>query len=232
MLHRIARTLELMSLCLITSLAWAQGPNNGQRGEFHPPVRPGLLFKEGWQQPAKGEHPLTSQSNDNPNLDLELHVPSGQLMLEDEQGPLAVWTGLCASPCAVAFRDKTDFADLGGLARIRFSVKTAGFHHIRPIVKLADGTWWVGDQAIGTTADRLVSEISFAELRWIKLDIRRVVTVGNLVDRIDLSKVDEIGFADLMPGSGHGPGGYSVVGQVEVYGLAVPRAARARAARD
>jgi len=147
-------------------------------------------------------------------------------MLEDEQGPLAVWTGLCTSPCAVAFRDKTDFANLTGLARIRFSVKTAGFHHIRPTVKLADGTWWVGDQAIGTNADRLVSEISFADLRWIKLDIKRVVTVGNLVDRIDLSKVDEVGFADLKPGSGHGPGGYSVVGQVEVYGLAVPRAAR------
>jgi len=226
MLQRIVRIVELMSLCLITSLVWAQAPNNEHRGGFHPPVHPGLLFKEGWTQPTKGEHPLTSQSNDNPNLDLELYVPSGQLMLEDEQGPLAVWTGLCTSPCAVAFRDKTDFANLTGLARIRFSVKTAGFHHIRPIVKLADGTWWVGDQAIGTNADRLVSEISFADLRWIKLDIKRVVTVGNLVDRIDLSKVDEVGFADLKPGSGHGPGGYSVVGQVEVYGLAVPRAAR------
>jgi hypothetical protein len=102
-------------------------------------------------------------------------------------------------------------------------VKTAGFHRIRPIVKLADGTWWVGDRAIGSTADRLAFEISFADLRWIKLDIKRVVTVGNLVDKIDLSKVDEVGFADLEPGSGHGPGGFSVIGQVEVYGLGVAR---------
>lgn len=243
MLHRIVRTVELISLCLITSLAWAQAPNNDSRpspgafqrealpggehrGNFRPPVRPGLLFKEEWKQSAKGEHPLTSESNDNPDLDLQLYVPAGQLLLEDEQGPLAVWTGLCASPCAVAFRDKKDFADLSGLARIRLSAKTAGFHHIRPIVKLADGTWWVGDQTTGTTADRLVSEISYADLHWIKLDIKRVVTVGNLVDKIDLSKVDEVGFADLMPGSGHGPGGYAVVGQVEVYGLAVPRTAQ------
>jgi hypothetical protein len=45
------------------------------------------------------------------------------------------------------------------------------------------------------------------------------------VDKLDLTRVDEIGFADLMPGSGHGPGGWSDVAQVEVYGQAVARAA-------
>jgi hypothetical protein len=39
----------------------------------------------------------------------------------------------------------------------------------------------------------------------------------------NLSKVDEIGFADLTPGSGHGQGGYSDVGRIEVYGKPVPR---------
>jgi hypothetical protein len=42
----------------------------------------------------------------------------------------------------------------------------------------------------------------------MKLDISRVVAVGNWIDHPDLSKVDEVGFADLMPGSGQGPGGY------------------------
>jgi hypothetical protein len=39
----------------------------------------------------------------------------------------------------------------------------------------------------------------------------------------DLSKVDEIGFADLIPGSGHGTGGYIQLGVIEVYGKSVPR---------
>ena len=39
----------------------------------------------------------------------------------------------------------------------------------------------------------------------------------------DLSKVDAIGFIDLMPGSGHGPGGWSDVAQFEIYGKAVSR---------
>jgi len=32
-----------------------------------------------------------------------------------------------------------------------------------------------------------------------------------------------VGFVDLTPGSGHGFGGYSSLGFIEVYGRAVPR---------
>ncbi len=133
---------------------------------------------------------------------------------------------MCTSPCAVAFREKSSFADLTGLGRIRWNTKMSGFHQVRPIVKLADGTWYVGDRADGaSTKDWVVSDVSLAEARWIRLDIGRVVTVGPLLDKIDLTRVDEIGFADLMPSSGHGPGGWSDVAQVEVYGKAVPRTA-------
>jgi hypothetical protein len=72
-------------------------------------------------------------------------------------------------------------------------------------------------------------------MRWIKLDPARVVTVRSetpspglganeiWVLNPDLSKVDEFGFADLMPASGHGTGGYVHVAGIEVYGKAVPR---------
>jgi hypothetical protein len=60
-------------------------------------------------------------------------------------------------------------------------------------------------------------------VRWLKLDAERLVTTGNFVDKPDLSKVDEVGFVDLMPASGHGPGGWSDVAQIEVYGKPVPR---------
>ena len=40
---------------------------------------------------------------------------------------------------------------------------------------------------------------------------------------IDLSKVDEVVFADLIPGSGHGAGGYVNVASFEVYGKPVKR---------
>ena len=102
----------------------------------------------------------------------------------------------------------------------------SGFHQIRPIVKLADGTWLVGDHTDGTVRDWLFTEFSFGDVRWMKLDINRAVTTGTILDKVDLSKVDEIGFVDLMPGSGHGQGGWVDVAQVEVYGGSSPRPAR------
>ena len=39
----------------------------------------------------------------------------------------------------------------------------------------------------------------------------------------DLTRVDEIGFVDLMPSSGHGWGGFVNVGKIEVYGKPVKR---------
>ncbi|MGH8143875.1 MAG: hypothetical protein ACREU2_15320 [Steroidobacteraceae bacterium] len=242
MQHRIVRIGGLIALCMITALAWAQAPNQrpGPARARRPAamLRPGLFFKEEWKRPATtGEQParggvnvpLTGAANSNPELDLTVYAPAGTVQLVAEGGtengnnPLHIWTGLCTSPCAVAFRDKTSLADLSGLARIRFNTKMSGFHHIRPIVELADGTWWVGDQTVGSTRDWLVSEISFADLHWLKLDMTHVVTRGLLVDKIDLSRVDQIGFIDLKSGSGHGPGGAADVAQIEVYGRAVPR---------
>ena len=49
------------------------------------------------------------------------------------------------TPCALALRHRDNYVDLTGLAKIRWRTKQTGFHVIRPIVKLADGTWLVGD---------------------------------------------------------------------------------------
>ena len=223
----------MVGLAGTTSPAFAQASASAPAAApatAEPPklARPGLFFKEEWKQtPQGGEHVVAPESVGNPNLELKLYVPAGAIDLtgsaNDENNPTHVWTGLCTSPCALALREKTSFADLTGLGRIRWNTKMSGFHQVHPIVKLADGTWYVGDRADGSTKDWLVSEISFADLRWLRLDIGRVVTVGTFVDKLDLSKVDEIGFADLMPSSGHGPGGWSDVAQLEVFGKAVSR---------
>ena len=195
-----------------------------------PARRPPLLFKEEWKQNEKGdEHPATQDSVGNPNLELKMYGATAKDLqitgkAGDENNPIHIWSGNCTSPCALALRDKTNFADLTGLARIRWNTKMSGFHQIRPIVKLADATWLIGDRTDGSsTRDWIVSEFTPADVRWMKIDIARVVTTGNLLEKVDLSKVDEIGFADLMPGSGHGPGGWVDVAQIEVYARAVPR---------
>jgi len=221
------------SLLTVAGNALAQQPAApaGGRGAARV-TRPALFFKEEWKQTEKGgEHPIVFDSTlSNPSLELKVYGPSAkELLLTGDAGnelnPIHVWTGMCTTPCAVAFKHKTAYADLSGLARLRWNTKVSGFHQIRPIVKLADGTWLVGDRADGTVRDWLYSEFSFGDVRWMKLDITRAVTTGTILDKVDLSKVDEIGFVDLMPGSGHGQGGWVDVAQVEVYAGSVPRAA-------
>ena len=227
------RAAPLLALCAAASIVPAHSqtpaaaPPAGAAGE-HGPQRPPLFFREEWKQaPGGGEHPVTAASLANPNLDLTLIAPAGQIELTgnagDENNPIHVWQGLCTTPCGLALRNRQSLVDLTGLARIRWTTKMSGYHQIRPVVKLADGTWLVGDRADGSPRDWLVSEVPFADLHWMKLDITRAVATGTTVEHVDLSKVDQVGFVDLMPGSGHGPGGWSDVAQVEVYGKPVAR---------
>jgi hypothetical protein len=141
--------------------------------------------------------------------------------------PPNLWTGVCQTPIAVTLRDPVNYVDLTGLARIHWVTRVSGFHVVRPVVKLADGSWYVGDYGEGAPSANstlfLESEFAVSSVRWLPLDIARIVTVGQNWAQPDLSRVDEIGFADLLPGSGHGWGGFVNVGRIEVYGRPVKR---------
>ena len=199
-----------------------EGPQNAAK---HPP----LFFSEGWKQTEAEEHPFTQDAVTNPNLELKLYGNAKEMLLTGANGggvdnPVRIFMGLCG-PCAATLRDRNNYVDLTGLAKIRWVTRVSGFHKLRPVVKLADETFWVGNHADGEISDYHETEFSFSDLRWIKLDIDKVVTRGNFMDKIDLSKVDEVGWVDLLPGSGHGQGGFSVLSRFEVYGTPVPREA-------
>jgi hypothetical protein len=189
-----------------------------------------LFFREEWKAVpgAPVEHPIAQNGIANPNLELKLYGPSGKEIQENggpdvPNNPAHVWTGLCTQTCALAVRDRNNYVDLSGLAKISWYTKVTGLHQLHPILKLADGTWILGEHGDGSVYDYHPSEFTLSETRWIKLDIDKVVTRGRWLDKVDLSKVDEVGFTDLMPGSGHGDGGYSDLGWFEVYGKPVPR---------
>ncbi len=192
-------------------------------------MRPPVFFKETWKQPTEpGEHPISPSVVSNTNLELKLYGASAKdIQLSGDSAnpgtPLNLWTGVTTTPIAVTLRDKDNYVDLTDLGRIRLTTRTSGFHVVRPVVRLANGTWLVGDAAVGTWADFNENEIAVADVRWLTLDTTRVVTKGRWVEKPDLSKVDEVGFADLMPGSGHGMGGWVNVAKIEVEGKPVKR---------
>jgi hypothetical protein len=228
-------TVAAATAALLAGAAWAQAPGAPRPAAGAPGARPAvgpenpqrapLLWKEEWKQNEGGkEGPLSlTGSVGNPDLELKLYGPGAKLNMlgknGDDGNPAHVFSGEATSQMAFAFHDKKGPADLTGLSRIRVNTKMSGLHKVYPIVKLASGDWYMADKAAGTsTKDWVVEDIPFSDVRWYKLDIANVVTKGNPVDKIDLSKVDEIGFADIIPASGHGPGGWFDVGQIEVFG--------------
>lgn len=218
----------------------------GRGGEGQPRATvPGLFLKVEWVRPhsqddTKVRYMPVQENIADPNVEIKYYGAAAKQILTtgapgSEVTPYGVWSGTAESgPFAITFRDKNNYVDLTGLASIRWFVKTSGFHVVRPVVKLANGTLMVGDLGFSSVPKLTLSEFSLPDVRWIRLDPERVVTVNGgravaspnseiWVSNPDLSKVDEIGFADLMPGSGHGTGGWIQLGNIEVYGKAVPR---------
>jgi hypothetical protein len=224
-----------LPLCVALA-AFTQGqpgqgqPGQGQPGQRPPTQRPPLFFRETWRETM--ETPVTQAFVSNPDLELKLYGPSGSDQRVPSEGgaPPHIFTGMCLQTCALALKRKDAYVDLTGLAKIRWVTKTSGFHLLRPIVKLADGTWLVGDHADGYTFDWHESEFFLSEVRWMKLNIERITPFGGWADNVDLSKVDEIGFTDMMPGGLHGTQrgtqsatAWSDVASIEVYGKPVQR---------
>jgi hypothetical protein len=235
--------VELAIICgvLLFVQQPTQGQGRGARGQEGAGARVSAappFFKVDWVRPASqtGQVPVVQENVADPNVELKWYGPAAKQLLTSgtpgsDTTPFSVWSGECAGPFAITFRQKNNAVDLTGLGKIRWVAKTSGFHVVRPVVKLTDGTMLVGDLTASSVPMLVQSEFSLTGIRWIKLDPSRVVTLGGnggasneiWVTNPDLSKVDEVGFADLMPGSGHGTGGYIHLGQIEVYGKPVPR---------
>jgi hypothetical protein len=216
--------------------AGGRGAGGGGQAGAAPGARGGaaatrapLFFKEEWKNETGEYEPKIAQSHvGNPNLEIKTYGPTGKEILiagasNSETNPIHPWTGMCTTPCGLTLRHKTQFVDLTGLARIRWNTKMSGFHQVRPVIRLANGTLLVGDFADGIQADWQEREFTLSGIKWLTLDGERGVTTGTIVANPDLSRVDEVGFIDLMPGSGHGQGGWADVAKFEVYGKPVPR---------
>ena len=240
----MVRRVSLRSMVAISAmfacsaLVLAQEPTAGRGGGNAAP-RPApaaLVMKVAFQPAVAGKTeqlPLVQANVTDANLELKGYGAAKDVLTnagnEAQFIPFSAWTGETAGPFAMTFRDKTKLFDLTGGAKIRWATKTSGFHVVQPVIKLADGSLFVGDASSANVALMLVSEFPVATVKWVKLDPMRVVTLGSpgpnnqIWVTPDLSKVDEVGFADLIPGSGHGTGGWVHVGSIEVYGKAVPR---------
>jgi hypothetical protein len=228
-LSRLAgTTVKALSLVALASAAFAQQPAAG-RGAPPPATRPALLFKEDWRLPPHQGAPTDENMRFTPavvandRIEAKVYGPgSSVIRAAEHEGRIDLWTGLATSPVAVTLRDKSNYLDLTGLARLRWMVRTNSIHTLYPVVKLANGTYVAGNRGITTDGEFLQVEVAFGGMRWFTLDPVKVVVTSEVKDP-DLSKVDEVGLVTLAPAGGHGIAGSANLSTVELFAKAVPR---------
>jgi len=227
----VRRTVLTFGMVVWTSVASAQQAPAGRQAAAAPPpaTRPPLLFKEEWREPPyKGERDDVNQRFTpavvtNDRIEAKLYGPDSHVIrAAQHEGRIDLWTGLASSPVAVTLRDKRNYVDLTGLARLRWLVRTNAIHTLYPVVKLADGTMVVGNRGISTEGEFLQVEVAFGDMKWFKLDPAKVVVMTE-VKNPNLSKVDEVGLVTLAPAGGHGIAGSANLSTVELFAKAVPR---------
>jgi len=198
--------------------AFGSSRASAQAAPPKPPPPPELLFRMTLENATR--QPVGPGSVTNPNLELQTYGDGKNILIaigKNEHDP-HTFDGLCERPCGMTLRDKNVYFNLSGKAKIKWTTIVSGFHRVRPLVKLADGPLLIGDQADGSVADWQQSEVSFSEVRWLKLDPQRGVTMGVWVEHPDLSRVDEVGFFDVIPGSGTPVGGWVALSAFELWG--------------
>jgi hypothetical protein len=177
------------------------GPDTllAQQKDYRPP----LFFREDWKE-IPAAVPVTREHISNSELELRLYGPGKDSIKKSHHDqpaddPYYIWSGLCTGTWAVSLRNKGNYADMSGYARIIWRSKQSGFRNLRIILRLADGSWLVSDQCDGSSNDWRIREFIVSDINWYSLDMV-TITEGTIVKEPDLSRVDEIGFTDLMRG--------------------------------
>jgi hypothetical protein len=241
------KTIWILSIVMILGLGLSIFAQEGTQ-----PAAPGktpyatsLLFREDFKAVTGGQVQFTKDALTNPNLELKVYGPGSKpgnanqsgLLLGNEQDPTnpgkmmsIVFTGVVEANWAIMVKDKNNYLDLRDTGRLRWRVRQRSLHQIRPLIKLSDGTLLVGDYQEPLSTYMRETELYLIDVpRWRPLNPATMYEASTKPGEplwktnVDLSKVDEIGFTDLMAGAGHGTQGNIAVDWIEVHGNPVKR---------
>lgn len=186
--------------------------------------RPGLFFREDWTE-TPPQTPVTQEHVANDDLEMRLYGVGADSMRKSNHerpvdDPFYVWSGLAEGNWVVTLRHGSADVDLSEYAKVIWRSKQSGVRCLRLVVKTAASDWLVSGSCDGPSRDWRIRQFNIADIDWYELNIDRV-TEGRSAEAPDLSRVEEIGFTDLMRGGGSRAS--SRLDWIEAYGRPVER---------
>jgi hypothetical protein len=238
------------ALALLFGLSWlAALPAAGQDASPQPPRKGGgrsgftgapaepapLLFHEKWTRAPQAQ-PMLQENLGNQHLTLHLYGNPNEIRKTFHPDEDYTYTGETIENWALTVSDKNAYWNLTGDGRIRFRTRNSGYRFLHVVIKTADGKYFVSEEGAGESSAWIETDYILSNLRWRNLMMtdtptnasnrrapnpKRVPIIPTSPGTPDLSRVEEVGFSDLMPG-GWIPS-TSRVNAFWLYGKAVPR---------
>ena len=173
------------------------------------------IWEEHWTDvPPAGEPMLQRQLS---NRDFELHLYGDSDHIRGSEHPTEDYTymGECITTCGLTLRDPKNYWDLTGAAKFMLRTRNSGYRFTHVIIKTLDGKWFASEEGSPESTSWIDREYALPDLHWRillmtdtpsnpsnqrKPDPKLVPLMPLGPGKPDLTKVDEIGFSDLMPG--------------------------------
>ena len=195
-----------------------------------------LIFRETWNSLPLAQ-PMTQEHLSNPNLRLRLYGDTAAIRKSQHPTENYTYTGESLTNWGITLSDPAAWWDLSGKGRVMLKTRNSGYRFTRIMLKTADGKWYVSEDGNPESSAWIEREYVLSDLRWRNLMMTdtptnrsnrrqpipdRAPIVPTSVGTPDLTRVEEIGFTDLMPG-GWIPSS-TRVNAWAVYGTRMPRA--------
>jgi hypothetical protein len=212
------------------------GPARGATGAptFGTDANAELIFEEHWTN-APLTQPMTQASLGHQNLRLHLYGDLAGIRKTQHPTEDYIYTGETRNNWMITVSDPNNYWDLRLPGKVMLRTRNTGFRVTHIVIRTADGKYFVSEEGSGESAAWMNRDYIMSDLHWRTLTMQdapssagprkpepdRAVIVAAGIGAPDLSKIDEIGFTDLMPG-GFIPS-TTRVNSWAVYGKSVPR---------
>jgi hypothetical protein len=190
------------------------GGRGGGRGGGQAVEPAALIFREAWTRAPQAQ-PILQANLGNQDLVLHTYGDGTNIRKTFHTTEDYTYTGETVTNWALTVSDPKNYWDLARDGKVMLRTRNSGMRVTRIVIKTADGKYFVSEEGSPDSNVWMDREYVLSNLKWWTLlvtdtptnpitvrkpDPNRQPIVPQAPGQPDLSRVEEVGFTDLMPG--------------------------------